>query len=135
MKKFYSCVDTLIPSPLEEQHIIIKNKAKKAKGGITAYGSEEFRTVKTQLWIREKLKNTPGIDGVIFFTCYQFMYNDKFNYKLFKEITNNLKLELHFARENLSFVREKFNKDSLNSLKYIIAHSQIINRENIEKLF
>ncbi len=134
MKKFYSCVDTMIPSPLEEQHLIIHKKAKEAGGGITAYGSEEFRTVKTQLWIKEKLKNTPGIDGVIFFTCYQFMYNDKFNYKLFKDITKKLQLELHFARENLSFIKEKFNKNSRNSLKYIIAHSQIINRENIEKL-
>ena len=62
------------------------------------------------------------------------MYNDKFNYKLFKDITKKLQLELHFARENLSFIKEKFNKNSRNSLKYIIAHSQIINRENIEKL-
>ena len=134
MKKFYSCVDTMIPSPLEEQHLVIKNKAKKAGGGITAYGSEEFRTIKTQLWIKEKLIHTPGIDGVIFFTCYQFMYNDKFNYKLFKDITSKLKLELHFARENLSFVKERFDKNSLNSLKYIIAYSQIISKEKIEKL-
>ena len=50
MKKFYSCVDALIPSPLSEQHLIIK-KAEKEGGSITAYASEEFRTVKSQPWI------------------------------------------------------------------------------------
>ncbi len=29
MKKFYSCIDSLIPSPLSEQHLIIKKKQKK----------------------------------------------------------------------------------------------------------
>ena len=50
MKNFYSCVDTLIPSPLSEQHLIIKKKAEKEGGLITAYASEEFRTVKSQPW-------------------------------------------------------------------------------------
>ena len=34
MKKFYSCVDNLIPSPLSEQHLIIKNKAKDSGGSL-----------------------------------------------------------------------------------------------------
>ena len=33
MKKFYSCIDSLIPSPLSEQHLIIKKKAEKEADG------------------------------------------------------------------------------------------------------
>ena len=79
MKKFYSCVDALIPSPLSEQHLIIKKKAEKEGGSITAYASEEFRTVKSQPWIYIKLKETPGLDGVVFFKALQFSYGGKFN--------------------------------------------------------
>ena len=43
MKKFYSCVDNLIPSPLSEQHTVIFEKAKRENGKITAYASEEVK--------------------------------------------------------------------------------------------
>ena len=65
MKNFYSCVDTLIPSPIIGT---LAKKAEKEGGLITAYASEEFRTVKSQPWIFIKLKETPGLDGVVFFT-------------------------------------------------------------------
>jgi len=130
MKNFYSCVDTLIPSPLSEQHLIIKNKAKKEGGSITAYASEEFRTIKNQPWIFIKLKETPGLDGVVFFTALQFSYGSKFNLKLFKQIINN-NYEIHFARENLSFSKKKLNNKNLD---FLLANSLIFRRTEKELL-
>jgi len=126
MKKFYSCVDALIPSPLSEQHLIIKKKAEKEGGSITAYASEEFRTVKSQPWIYIKLKETPGLDGVVFFTALQFSYGGKFNIKLFNKLINN-NYEVHFARENLSFSKNLLNEDSLN---YLLSNSLVFQRDD-----
>ena len=126
MKKFYSCVDALIPSPLSEQHLIIKKKAEKEGGSITAYASEEFRTVKSQPWIYIKLKETPGLDGVVFFTALQFSYGGKFKIKLFNKLINN-NYEVHFARENLSFSKNLLNEDSLN---YLLSNSLVFQRDD-----
>lgn len=125
MKKFYSCVDALIPSPLSEQHLIIKNKAEKEKGSITAYASEEFRTVKSQPWILIKMKETPGLDGVVFFTALQFSYGSRFNLKLFNRLLDN-NYEIHFAREDLSF-----KKDDLNiiNLDFLLSNSLVFQRD------
>ena len=130
MKKFYSCVDALIPSPLSEQHLIIKKKAEKEGGSITAYASEEFRTVKSQPWIYIKLKETPGLDGVVFFTALQFSYGGKFNIKLFNKLINN-NYEVHFARENLSFSKNLLNEDSLN---YLLSNSLVFQRDDKDLL-
>ena len=115
MKTFYSCVDALIPSPLSEQHLIIKKKAEKEGGSITAYASEEFRTVKNQPWIFKKLSETPGLNGVVFFTALQFSYGNKFNIKLFEKLINN-NYEIHFAREDLSFSIKNMGSSATNSL-------------------
>ena len=128
MKKFYSCVDNLIPSPLSEQHLIIKNKAKQAGGSITAYASEEVRTAASQPWIYNKLKETPGLDGVIFFTAIQFIYGDCFNLKLFNKILRD-NYEIHFARENLSFYKNKINKKELD---FLFSYSLIKHRKDEE---
>jgi hypothetical protein len=128
MKNFYSCVDTLIPSPLSEQHLIIKKKAEKEGGLITAYASEEFRTVKSQPWIFIKLKETPGLDGVVFFTALQFSYGSQFNLKLFDKIIDN-NYEIHFARENFSFSKKKINYKSLD---FLLTNSLIFQRTEKE---
>jgi hypothetical protein len=128
MKNFYSCVDTLIPSPLSEQHLIIKKKAEKEGGLITAYASEEFRTVKSQPWIFIKLKETPGLDGVVFFTALQFSYGSQFNLKLFDKIIDN-NYEIHFARENFSFSKKKMNYKSLD---FLLTNSLIFQRTEKE---
>jgi hypothetical protein len=130
MKNFYSCVDTLIPSPLSEQHLIIKKKAEKEGGLITAYASEEFRTVKSQPWIFIKLKETPGLDGVVFFTALQFSYGSQFNLKLFDKIIDN-NYEIHFARENFSFSKKKINYKSLD---FLLTNSLIFQRTEKELL-
>ncbi len=128
MKKFYSCVDSLIPSPLSEQHLIIKKKAEKEGGSITAYASEEFRTVKSQPWIYIKLKETPDLNGVVFFTALQFSYGDKFNIKLFNKIIYD-NYEVHFARENLSFSKKNLNQNNLN---FLLSDSLIFQRDEKE---
>lgn len=130
MKKFYSCVDSLIPSPLSEQHLIIKKKAVKEGGSITAYASEEFRTVKSQPWIYIKLKETPDLNGVVFFTALQFSYGDKFNIKLFNKIINN-NYEIHFAREDLSFSKKNLNQNNLN---FLLSDSLIFQRDEKQLL-
>ncbi|MDC3249730.1 hypothetical protein OAT50_00975 [Candidatus Pelagibacter sp.] len=128
MKKFYSCVDSLIPSPLSEQHLIIKQKAEKENGSITAYASEEFRTVKSQPWIFIKLSETPGLHGVVFFTALQFSYGSKFNLKLFNKIINN-DYEIHFAREDISFSKENRNFEGLD---FLLFNSLTLHRKEKE---
>jgi hypothetical protein len=132
-KFFYSCVDSLIPSPLSEQHTVIKHKAEKENGRITAYGSEEVRAVHTQPWIIQKLRETKNLNGVIFFTATQFMYSGNFNIKVFHYILAKLGLEVHFARENLTF-NEKYNTDLNQSLNlgHLIVYSQIFLRKDME---
>jgi hypothetical protein len=102
MKQFYSCIDALLPAPQPEQHEISKKKATKEGGQIIFYGAEEYRVVKQQPFILKKLQRTPGIDGVVFFSIDQFCYGESFNLKLLREILN-LKLSVHFAREDISF--------------------------------
>ena len=130
MKKFYSCIDSLIPSPLSEQHLIIKKKAEKEGGSITAYASEEFRTVKNQPWIYIKLKETPNLDGVVFFTALQFSYGGKFNIKLFNRLIND-NYEVHFAREDLSFSKKNLNQASLI---FLLSNSLVFQRDDEELL-
>ena len=62
MKNFYSCVDSLIPT-LSEQHLIIKNKAKKEGGLITI--TTEYITVKPAM--DNKLKKH-GLVVLFFFS-------------------------------------------------------------------
>ena len=105
-----------------------KKKAEKEGGLITAYASEEFRTVKSQPWIFIKLKETPGLDGVVFFTALQFSYGSQFNLKLFDKIIDN-NYEIHFARENFSFSKKKMNYKSLD---FLLTNSLIFQRTEKE---
>ena len=127
-KSFYSCVDCLIPSPLSEQHMVIKKKAEAENGIISAYASEEVRFASNQPWIFIKLKETQGLDGVIFFSVDQFLYGEHFNLKLFKNIIDH-GYEIHFARENFSFYK---NIDKNEILNFLISHDLIFRREQKE---
>ena len=111
-----------------EQHLIIKQKAEKENGSITAYASEEFRTVKSQPWIFIKLSETPGLHGVVFFTALQFSYGSKFNLKLFNKIINN-DYEIHFAREDISFSKENRNFEGLD---FLLFNSLTLHRKEKE---
>ena len=72
MKSFYSCIDGGLSAPQPLQHLAIREYAQKTGGKITFYGAEEVKTLKSQAFIIEKLKRTPGLDGVVFFTLNQF---------------------------------------------------------------
>jgi hypothetical protein len=128
VKNFYSCVDTLIPSPLSEQHLIIKNKAQKESGAITAYASEEYRAIASQPWIFQKLSETKDLDGVVFFTANQFNHGNNFNLKLFNKILNN-NYEIHFAREDLSFSKKNINTKIID---YLFSYSLVIHKNENE---
>lgn len=129
-KNFYSCVDSTIPSPLSEQHLIIGIKAKNEHGKITAYGSEDIKSINSQPWIMQKLEETKNLNGVVFFTAKQFMYSGKFNYSLMEYIINKLKLEIHFARENLTFgTNYKKITEKLLDLDYLISYSSVFLRD------
>lgn len=133
MKSFYSCVDALVPSPFSEQHLIIRNKAEKENGAITFYGAEEYRSVKSQPFILMKMKETPGLDGVVFFTAQQFAYGSEFNLKLFNELIDN-NYEIHFAREDFSFKKNDLN---IKNLDFLVSNSLIFHRNenDLIKLF
>ena len=102
MKTFYSCIDASIPAPQPEQHLMIREKARREGGSITFYGAEEYQAVATQPFIRWKLARTPGLDGVVFFTIHQFRRGSSLNYRLLRTLIDEGR-ELHFARENLSY--------------------------------
>jgi hypothetical protein len=112
MKQFYSCIDAYLPSPQPEQHAVISRKADKEDAAVVFYGAEEVRVAQAQPFILSKLKRTPGLDGVIFFSINQFCYSEKLNLKLIFDILD-LGLSVHFAREDISLyskseAREKF---------------------------
>jgi hypothetical protein len=115
MKSFYSCIDAFLSAPQPEQHLVIREKAKKEGGGITFYGAEEYRSAPVQSFILPKLKRTAGLDGVVFFTLNQFRYGEKLNVKLMREILE-LGLEIHFAREDISLRKSEELERSLSFL-------------------
>ena len=106
---FYSCLDTTLSAPQPEQHLVCKHKANKENWKIVFYGTEEFRVLKEQPFILNKLQRTPNISGVIFFTINQFFYGQKPNFLLMKKIVDSKLL--------LSFAREDINIESANDLK------------------
>ncbi|BEI38364.1 hypothetical protein PHIN8_03080 [Polynucleobacter sp. HIN8] len=117
-KLFYSCIDSLIPSPQPEQHLVIEKMAKLCNGKITYSTSEDCSLRNSQAWIEERVKRIPGIDGLIFFTVEQFYCAGKFNIRLLKILLSK-NLEVHFAREKLSY-------RNLNDLDYAYDKGEII---------
>jgi len=101
MKQFYSCIDVTLPAPQPEQHELIRKIAISQQGKVIFYGAEEYSVAACQPYIHYKLRRTPGIDGVIFFTINQFCYGTTFNLKLLRDILND-SMSVHFARENVN---------------------------------
>ena len=100
-KSFYSCLDPKVSAPQPEQHALIRLMAKNNNGKIVFYGAEDYFFSTTQPFILSKLRRTPNLDGVIFFTLNQFCHAGNLNLKLMKDIIL-LKLSIHFAREDIS---------------------------------
>lgn len=101
MKNFYSCVDCFLATTQPIQNLVMREKAKRAGGAVSFYGSEDPRAARAQSFILPKLLRTPGIDGVIFFSLEQFRLGDRPNIPLMREILER-GYELHFAKEDIS---------------------------------
>lgn len=110
MKSFYSCLDPFVVAPQSEQHMLINKKAAAENGKVIFYGAEDFFAAQNQPFILFKLKRTPNIDGVIFFTINQFCYGNTLNLKLLYQILK-LNISVHFAREFLSISNFKQLED------------------------
>ncbi len=130
-KSFYCCIDSLLPATQPEQHILCNKISEQNNGKIIFYGAEEVLVLKDQPYIYKKLKRTPNIDGVVFFTVDQFCYGEKFNLNLMKKILK-LQMSIHFAREQVSF---NSIEDLANKLPIIISyhHSFIRSRKMFAK--
>lgn len=90
-------------APQPEQHIVIREKAKRAGGKIVFYGAEDHKATVLQPFIRWKLNRTPDLDGVVFFTFHQFRRGKKINFHLLRQLIDD-GFEVHFAREDLTFL-------------------------------
>ena len=121
IKSFYCCIDSLRPATQPEQHIICENIANLNNGKIIFYGAEDVLATKYQPFIYDKLRRTPKIDGVIFFTIDQFCYENIFNIDLIEKIID-LKISIHFAREGISYFNLKEVKSDLPEI-YSYFHS------------
>ena len=103
MKSYYSCLDSLLTTPQAEQHFWIKKMAETKNGQVVFYGAEEYFVSNIQPFILNKLKRTPNLNGVIFFTIDQFCYGEELNIFLMIEIIK-IGLSIHFAREEISIL-------------------------------
>jgi hypothetical protein len=104
MKKFYSFLDTGFVKyvPQAMQHLTIRETAKKVGGRILFYFMEDTRTVVSQTALISKLSMmSSNADGIVFFSIYQFGYDEKFHIAIMRRILE-MNLELHFSRENIS---------------------------------
>ena len=121
-KSFYSCLDPKIVAPQSEQHTLITTIAAENGGLVVFYGAEDYFCAAKQPFIYNKLKRTPNLDGVIFFTINQFCYGEEINTKLILDIVQ-LGLSVHFAREKLDILDfESFCEHFLEIRAY--AHAQ-----------
>ena len=136
VRSFYCCIDSLLPATQPEQHIICENIAKLNNGKIIFYGSEDVLVTKHQPFIYDKLMRTPEIDGAIFFTINQFCYENTLNIDLMNKIID-LKISIHFARENISyFNRKELKKDLPEIYSYYYSFSRVRKEyaRNIKKI-
>ena len=135
-RSFYCCIDSLLPATQPEQHIICERIADLNNGKIIFYGAEDVLAIKHQPFIYEKLKRTPNVDGVIFFTINQFCYGNTLNIHLIKKIIG-LNMSIHFARENISYYNEnEFKKDLPEIYSYYYSFNRVrkIYARNIKKI-
>ena len=118
MNSYYSCLDSLLTTPQAEQHYWIKQMAEKKNGQVVFYGAEEYFVSNFQPFILNKLKRTPNLNGVIFFTIDQFCYGEKLNISLMIEIIKT-GLSIHFAREKISILNNnQLEEQYLELLSY-----------------
>ena len=118
MNAYYSCLDSFLTTPQAEQHYWIKKMAETKNGQVVFYGAEEYFVSNFQPFILNKLKRTPNLNGVIFFTIDQFCYGVELNISLMIEIIKT-GLSIHFAREKISILNNnQLERQYLELLSY-----------------
>ena len=119
-KQYLSWIDIGISAPQPEQHLIIKNFAKKHNGKITFSDSEDIVNRFKQNFLLSRLKELPDIDGVVLFSTKQFFLRNNFNFDLLNKIINN-DFDVLFAREQFCFTSENISsmKNELIFLNYL----------------
>lgn len=119
-KQYLSWIDIGISAPQPEQHLIIKNFAKKHNGKITFSDSEDIVNRFKQNFLLSRLKELPDINGVVLFSTKQFYLRNNFNFDLLNKIINN-DFDVLFAREQFCFTSENISsmKNELIFLNYL----------------
>ncbi len=119
-KQYLSWIDIGISAPQPEQHLIIKNFAKKHNGKITFSDSEDIVNRFKQNFLLSRLKELPDINGVVLFSIKQFFLRNNFNFDLLNKIINN-DFDVLFAREQFCFTSENISsmKNELIFLNYL----------------
>jgi hypothetical protein len=127
-KKLYAYIDIGCMNEISQsiQLRIIKLFANENQAKITFLTNEDIDSIKTQLVFYSKLKESPKVDGFIFFSINQLCY-ENFNISLLNRIFKK-KYDLYFAKEELVFkYKDKFLKKKINELK---IYSYIKNKKN-----
>ena len=127
-KKLYAYIDIGCMDEISQsiQLRIIKLFANENQAKITFLTNEDIDSIKTQLVFYSKLKESPKVDGFIFFSINQLCY-EGFNIKLLKKIFKK-KYDLYFAKEELIFRhKDKLLKKKINEL---LIYSYIKNNVN-----
>ena len=105
-KQYLSWIDIGISAPQPEQHLIIRNFAKRYQGKITFSDSEDIKNRFNQNFLLSRLIELPKVDGVVLFTEKKFYLKKKLNYNLLKKIVNNnfgiILGTILFNKENIS---------------------------------
>jgi len=120
IKQYLSWIDIGISAPQPEQHLIIKNFAKKHNGKITFSDSEDIVNRFKQNFLLSRLRELPDIDGVVLFSTKQFFLRKNFNFDLLNKIINN-NFDVLFAREQFCFTSENISsmQNELIFLNYL----------------
>ena len=123
MKNFICQIDVSIIDllPQKAQLDIIKQSLG-PKSNIILHSIENLETRSFFLSMKDILKNTNKVDGIVFFSLMQFCFNEKetIDIKFLEELAK--KYELFFFREDLYF---KNIKDFLKNKKKLLLFKQI----------
>tara|TARA_Y100000389_G_scaffold202556_1_gene248174 strand:- start:2175 stop:2570 length:396 start_codon:yes stop_codon:yes gene_type:complete len=127
-KRLYAYIDIGCMDKISQsiQLRIIKLFAAENNSKIVFLTNEDINSIKTQIVFQSKLKESPKVDGFIFFSIDQLCY-DNFNISLLNKIFKK-KYDLYFAKEEFIIkYKEKFLKKKINELK---IYSYIKNKKN-----
>jgi hypothetical protein len=122
-KKLYAYIDIGCMDKISQsiQLRIIKLFATENNAKIIFLTNEDINSIKTQMVLKSKIKESPKVDGFIFFSINQFCYGN-FNIEILKKILKK-KYNLYFSKEELIFnYKDKYLKKKISE---IVIYSHI----------